>query len=138
MGLVLPFPGQPLVCVAVRPDVFAIMLVIPGAKNSSWQTSYDTLEDAVREAREEAALCGWRCIGVFDRDRTAHIQNWSGGGNRRQPHTSAGPAAARVLPPTSRHPRAQASRACPQRLPVPTPCRTAVIGGPAPGVLCPW
>ncbi|SFM91943.1 hypothetical protein [Methylobacterium pseudosasicola] len=76
MGTVVVFPGNPLVGVLVTPDCFAIMLAKPGAKHAAWQTSYSTLEDAVREAQEGAELCGWRYIGVWDEERLRALEDW--------------------------------------------------------------
>lgn len=93
MSNVVPFRGRNLVAVRAEPGRFAIMLAKIGEPAAQFQTAYPTLAQAEREAREGAAMCGWRYVGVFDAERIAHLQKWSSGGDRPPPHTT-GPEAA--------------------------------------------
>ena len=71
MGNVAPFPGKPLVGVLFMGDRYAVMLAKLGAPAAELQCSFDKREDAEREAREGAALCGWRYVGVVESN---HVQ----------------------------------------------------------------
>jgi hypothetical protein len=83
-GTVVAFRGCNLVAVRVEPDRFAIMLAKIGEPVAQFQTAYPTLAEAEREAREGAALCGWRYVGVFDPHRLSEIEKWSGDGLARR------------------------------------------------------
>ena len=89
MSAVIPFRGHNLVAVRAEPGRFSIMLAKIGEPVARFQTAYPTLAQAEREAREGAALCGWRYIGVFDEHRLLEIEKWSGNGLARR--TGQGP-----------------------------------------------
>lgn len=81
---VVPFPGRPLVAVLAEPGRFSVMLAKVGATAAVRQVSYSTLAEAEHEAREGAALCSWRYVGVFDEDRIRHLERVAERGERRR------------------------------------------------------
>ena len=96
MGAVANFRGKNLVAVLEADGRHHVRLARIGAKVSTTLCSYDTTEDAVREARDVARECGWRFIGVFDEARIREIEKWSDDGRNRyrSPDDVPGPDAA--------------------------------------------
>lgn len=96
MGAVAKFRGKNLLAVLQFGDRHHVRLARIGAKEATTLCSCETVDDAVREARDVARECGWRFIGVFDEARVREIEKWSDEGRKRRcsPDDAPGPDAA--------------------------------------------
>lgn len=93
-GAVVSFPGKPLVAVVSEPGRHSVMLAKIGATAGERQCSFGSLEAAVESARDGAAECGWRYVGIFTPERIQELQRYGGGSESLPPHTIEGPGAA--------------------------------------------
>lgn len=96
MGSVAKFRGKNLVAVLEASGRHHVRLARIGAKEATTLCSCETVDDAVREARDVARECGWQFIGVFDEARVREIEKWSDEGRNRHRSSddASGPDAA--------------------------------------------
>lgn len=88
---VVPFPGKPLVAVLSEPGRHSVMLAKIGSASGEAQCSFTSLSAAIEAARDGAAHCGWRFVGVVAADGALVLPYRSRDGARRAPE---GPDAA--------------------------------------------